>query len=451
MIELKRNLTKKLHDWCSNTNRSPLILRGARQVGKTFTVKDFAKERFANNLAYINFEKMPNCAKCFTVLDVKRIIRALELELDQQITLGKTLLFLDEIQECPQALMALRYFKEDFPGLHVIAAGSLLEFILNDEKFSMPVGRVEYLYVKPLSFYEFLLANKKEQLVKHLQDVQLSTPPLDATHEQLLKLVQEYMAIGGMPAVVTEYVEQNNLTRCEDLLSDLLLSYRDDFSKYANKNEYRYLQVLYDKAPSLIAQWFKYVSVDPDMHPRDIRKALALLSQAGVISRVYATSGVGIPLESTQQDKKFKLLFVDTGLVRAAQQISLKLLYNEDLSLINKGALVEQFVGQELLAYAPKIQKNKIFSWQREQKGSQAEVDYLFIHNGEIYPIEVKAGSIGRLRSLKIFMQEKKSKLGIRISSLPLNFEQNILSVPFYMIAELPKLIRSALQEKHHR
>jgi uncharacterized protein len=444
MEGLARELTDNLEKWRNYTSRSPLVLRGARQVGKTYLVQKFAKSSFAN-LAYANFEHVPNLANCFTSLSSKQIISALELELNQDITPGKTLLFLDEIQECPKAIMALRYFKEEIPELHVIAAGSLLEFVLNDSEFRMPVGRIEYMYVKPLSFNEFLVASDKVRLVDYVKSYKLTDPVQDAAHKQLLQICQEYMAIGGMPAVVAEYVHAQNLNRCEELLSDLIIAYRDDFGKYAKKTEHKYLQKLYDKAPSLVAKWFKYVKVDEDIHPRNIRVALDLLSQASIISRVYATSGVGIPLASTQNDKKFKLIFLDTGLVRAAQQINLRLIYQPKLELLNKGHLTEQFVGQELLVYAPKVQQNKIYFWQREQKGAQAEVDYLYTHNGEIYPLEVKAGSIGRLKSLKIFMQEKKSKLGIRISQSPLSFEQNILSVPFYMISEIPRLIDSAI------
>ena len=444
MVKLSRELTKNLDEWCNHTNRSPLIIRGARQVGKTYLVTELAKNKF-ESLAYVNFEHTPNLANCFTDFNIQHIISALALELEQNIIPGKTLLFLDEIQECPQAIMSLRYFKEEMSNLHVIAAGSLLEFTLNDDKFRMPVGRVEYMYVKPLSFNEFLLAHNKTLLTNYLKNYKLTDPFQSATHNQLLQICQEYMAIGGMPAVVAEYIESKNLNRCEDLLSYLMLTYRDDFGKYAKKIDYKYLQKLYDKIPSLVAQWFKYVKVGEDLQPRNIRIALDALVQAGIISRVHATSGAGIPLANTQNEKKFKLIFLDIGLVRAAQQISLNLIYNPQLELLNKGALAEQFVGQELLACAPKIQQNKIYFWQREHKSAQAEVDYLYTHNGQIYPIEVKAGSIGRLKSLKIFMHEKKSKLGIRISQLPLSFEQNILSVPFYMISEIPRLIEELI------
>lgn len=444
MINIRRNLSSELLEWKEASARSPIILRGARQVGKTFLVKDFAKKHF-KNIAYANFELQPQLANCFTNLDPARITRALQLQLDVDIIPGETLLFLDEIQECPEAITALRYFKEEMQDLHVISAGSLLEFVLNDQNFSMPVGRVQYMYIRPLSFTEFLHAIGKDRLLAYIQRTNLNDEYNPNIHSQLLEHFQEYVGLGGMPAVIAEFLANNQLNTCDNMLSDLLISYRDDFSKYAKTTDHKYLQKLYDKAPYLVSQWFKYVKVDPDMDARGIKRALELLDNSGVISRVLASTGSGLPLASTQIDKKFKLLFLDIGLLRAAQQINLSLIYQKDQNLMTKGQLAEQVVGQELLAYAPKIQRNKLFFWQREEKNSQAEVDYLYVHDGLIIPLEVKAGKVGRLKSLKIFMQEKQAKTGIRISELPLSYESNILSVPFYMISEMPRLLDQCL------
>ncbi len=445
-INIHRHLEAELLEWKNLAVRQPIILRGARQVGKTFLVKDFANKHF-KNIAYANFELQPQLSDCFKNLDPKRITRALQLELDVDITPGKTLLFLDEVQECPAAITALRYFKEQMQDLHVISAGSLLEFVLNDKNFSMPVGRVQYMYIRPLSFLEFLDAIGKSRLIEHLRNASLDGQDDTNVHTNILEHFQEYMGLGGMPAVIAEYVANNKLNRCDNMLSDLLISYRDDFSKYAKHTDHKYLYKLYDKAPSLVSQWFKYVKVDPDIDARGIKRALELLDNSGVISRIIASTASGLPLSSTQLEKKFKLLFLDIGLLRAAQQIDLSLIYQDNQQLLTKGQLAEQVVGQELLAYAPKIQRNRLFFWQREEKNSQAEIDYLYVHNGQIIPIEVKAGKIGRLKSLKIFMQEKRSKIGIRISALPLSYESNILSIPFYMISELPRLIEQSFKK----
>lgn len=445
MVNIHRNLSSELLEWKESSVRSPIILRGARQVGKTFLVKDFAKKHF-KNIAYANFELQPQLIDCFTSLDPSQITRSLQLQLDVDIIPGDTLLFLDEIQECPEAITALRYFKEQMQDLHVISAGSLLEFVLNDQNFSMPVGRVQYMYIRPLSFMEFLHAIGKNRLVEFIEKNKINDQYNPSVHTQLLTHFQEYMGLGGMPAIIAEYIANNQLNRCDNMLSDLLISYRDDFSKHAKTTDHKYLQKLYDKAPYLVSQWFKYVKVDPDMDARGIKRALELLDNSGVISRVLASTGSGLPLASTQIDKKFKLLFLDIGLLRAAQQINLSLIYQTDQNLLTKGQLAEQVVGQELLAYSPKIQRNKLFFWQREEKNSQAEVDYLYVHDGQIIPLEVKAGKVGRLKSLKIFMQEKQAKLGIRVSALPLSYESDILSVPFYMISELPRLLDECLK-----
>lgn len=369
----------------------------------------------------------------------------LEILLQQRIIPGKTLLFLDEIQECPRAIMAMRYFKEKMPELHLIGAGSLLEFTLFDEKFRMPVGRVEFLYLGPLSFKEFLEAAEEGPLLEYWKEFNLQKPLPNAIHQHLLKKVKEYSLVGGMPAVVSAYITQKNLMVCQEIQANLLNTYRNDFGKYAAKTAFKNLQFLFEKAPGLVAQWFKYVKVSADIKPEDIRQALGLLYNAGLFYPIYATTASGIPLINTQNEKKFKLLFLDIGLLKRACRLDAELLLQEDLFLLNQGILAEQWVGQELLAYGQRNEPPALYFWVREQKSSQAEVDYLTIVDQHIIPIEVKAGSSGRLKSLQIFMQEKKSRLGIQISQAPLSFNStsNILTLPLYWIDRIPEFVKA--------
>lgn len=437
---MERDIEKELLNWKDSPLRSPLLLRGARQVGKSWIVEKFGGDHF-ENIVTINFEQRPEAKACFDTLLPLSIVASLELLASSRIVPQKTLLFLDEIQNCPQAIMALRYFKEQLPALHVIGAGSLLEFTLNDEEFSMPVGRIQSLYLCPLSFNEFLSAVGRQNLRDYLKTVSLQSPPPKVIHDELLKLVREYVALGGMPAVVSGYLQTKSPYQAQDIQSDILFTYRNDFGKYAKKTKHKYLNLLFEKAPGLIGMWFKYSKIDPESNARDLKLALQQLCQAGLLYQVHHTSASGLPLIATQNERKFKLLFLDVGLVKRACLLDTPLLFKEDLLLVNQGVLSEQFVGQELLAYSDKKDLGHLFFWVREAKSSGAEVDFLITNQDQIIPIEVKSGATGRLKSLKIFMEEKKSPLGIRISSLPLSFEQNVLSVPFYMIAEIPRLL----------
>lgn len=254
---MRRNIEKDLKKWKDDRHRKPLLLRGARQVGKTYIVEKFARDNFSNYIE-INFERKPELCQIFDTLEPKRIVTALELATNSQVVPGETLVFLDEIQECPKAIMALRYFKEEMPELHLIGAGSLLEFVLNDENFRMPVGRIQFLYLYPLSFFEFLTASGNEKLRKYLNEIDLSFPIEEAIHQRLLDLIREYMILGGMPAIIHEYLLQQNVQSCQEIQTDLLATYRADFGKYARTSQHKYLQLLFERAPGLVAQWFKY-------------------------------------------------------------------------------------------------------------------------------------------------------------------------------------------------
>ncbi len=420
----------------------PLLVRGARQVGKTYLVEDFGQRHFSSCVT-INFEQHPDHGAVFDSLVPKQILSSLEAITKQPIELGKTLLFLDEIQECPKAILALRYFKEQLPELHVIGAGSLLEFVLHNANFRMPVGRVEFLHLRPLSFLEFLSALGYEALRQQVEQSTLGNPLSNPLHNQLLDLVRLYWIVGGMPASVKAYSETESLVEAQDLQTALLTTYRHDFGKYAARHEFRILETFFARIPNLIAQWFKYVKVDPSKQAREIKAALEHLTEAHLLNPICTTSASGLTLAATMNPRKFKLLFLDIGLISRACQLDLNTLQQTDLVVLNKGQLAEQFVGQELIAYAPPHEMHKLFSWVREKKGSSAEVDFVVPLDSQIIPIEVKAGATGRLKSLHLFLEEKKLSTGVRISTLPLRRENSILTVPFYMISQLGRLIHS--------
>lgn len=438
---MKRSLLPELIKWKKSEPHLPLLLRGARQVGKTHLVREFARQHF-QDIVEINFEKETKFKACFDSLDPISILSSIALMKQQDIKAGKTLLFLDEIQACPQAIMALRYFKEEMPKLHVIGAGSLLEFAINSEAISMPVGRIQYIYLKPLSFTEYLQASGHQRYVDFLGHVTLDSKIPEANHNDLLRLVREYMVLGGMPMVVDSYIKNKDLLTCQRYQTLILDTYRDDFAKYASKANHVHLEKVFDKTPGLVGQQIKYSTIDPDTRSREIKSAIEKLNHAGIIYPCYSSLASGLPLHTFINERKFKLIFLDVGLVNRMTHLEVALLLKEDLFLLNRGSVAEQYVAQELLAYQDCYEKAQVFYWCRENKNSNAEVDFLLHFGSQILPIEVKSGSTGRLKSLQVFLSEKKCPLGVRISERPLEMNHNILSVPFYLISQLGRLIK---------
>jgi len=430
-----------LKTWKEAHARSPLLIRGARQVGKTYLITKFAKETFTS-FVNINFDLQPEYKHCFQSLQPTEINNLLTAINRQPIVPGQTLLFFDEIQECPQAIKALRYYKELMPELHVIAAGSLLEFVLKDAEFSMPVGRIHSLYLKPVTFKEFLIANNYVDLLEYVTTATSSTTLNPALINLLEKLLHTYFIIGGMPEAVDTYLHTKNFTETKIIQLSLLNTFRNDFGKYATKSKHKYLQRLFEKAPGLIAEHFKYSQIDPDMQARDLKTAIETLNCAGLIYQIFASQSTGLPLNALINPKRYKLLFLDIGLIKASSNLDAELMLQKDLMLVNKGNLAEQYVGQELLALAPAHSAGELCYWEREAKGSSAEVDYVINVGDKIIPIEVKAGKTGSLKSLNYFLEHHSNNkpLGIKISMQPLGFSNNILSIPLYMVSEIERL-----------
>lgn len=445
---MQRLVEKELNKWRQEKEPKPIIFRGARQVGKTYLVRKFA-EQFGN-FVEINFELKPELQKIFVSLEPQEIIEAIYRETREKVILGKTLIFLDEIQNCPQAIKALRYFYEMMPGLHVIAAGSLLDFVLDSSDISVPVGRVKYLFIQALSFEEYLL-NKfsdDDSLFKSIKSLNLESPLKDGVHEFLLKEVKHYSLLGGMPGIVKEFISSSTIDseRLAELQSEILLSYREDFGKYSNLAQHKYLETVFAGIPRLIGEKFKYSTLNKEMRAKDLRAALDLLSKAGLAHIIERTSASGLPFAATASQKNFKVIFNDIGLTQKllgnTVEIINQALNNSDFHSIAAGKIAEAFVGQELLGLLAHYEERKLYYWEREQRNSSAEVDYLIAIDAKIYPIEVKAGKTGRLRSLHILMKEYNLKLGIRISEKKLGLDDGILSVPFYAITEIPRIIR---------
>jgi len=439
---MRRDIEKELILWKAQKEKYPLIIRGARQVGKSYLVETFGKTHFQNNVI-VNLEFQPQLKDCFKSLDPSEIINKLQLLLGVQIKEDDTLLFLDEIQECPQAIMSLRYFKEKMPKLAVIAAGSLLEFVMRSPDFKMPVGRVQFLYLEPMSFSEYLDAAGNQNLRKFLSDVKLKDSIDDVIHKKLLELLRIYIIVGGMPAVLTEYLSSKDLMNCQRIQTALLQTYRSDFGKYAKISQHKYLQKVFDAAPRMAGQRIKYSNIDPDTRSRDLKNALSLLTLAGIVRPIYLTKALGLPLGAQINEQRFKLNFLDIGLMQNSCGLQGRLSIEEDFLQINAGSVAEQFVGQELAAYSDRHQQVGLYFWAREKRGSMAEVDYVINIGSDIFPVEVKSGKEGRLKSLRMFIEEKKSRLGIRFSQDKLSYYDKILSIPLYMIEQMPRLVES--------
>jgi predicted AAA+ superfamily ATPase len=437
---LTRQLEKDLEAWRVQEGRKPLLVRGARQVGKSSLIESFGAKKFKNTVT-INFELAPAFKTCFQSLNPRDICNALSLLAGQAIVAGETLLFLDEIQDCPAAIQSLRYFKENMPELHVIGAESLLELALNQAEYRMPVGRVAFLYLYPLSFKEFLRAYNPDAL-PYLESASVEAPFPSAIHEHLLKQLKLYLWLGGMPEVLQDYKIRQDFQGVQAIQSSILETYEKDFGHYHAIARPTDLQHCFRQAPLLIGQQIKYNKIDREARSRELKQALRALEAAAVLQRIQASSAQGLPLDATLNEKKFKLNFIDVGLVKRMNQLDASLLLSEDIMLLNQGALAEQFVGQELLAYAPAYEKAKLYFWARDGQGV-AEVDYLFVQGAEIYPIEVKSAKSGKLKSLQQYQREHRCPFGIRVSPLPLSFSDGLLSLPLYLLSELPRLVRS--------
>lgn len=431
---MKRLVTAHLQVWKEDPYRKPLLLRGARQVGKTYEVRQFGKTY--KHFVEINFERSPEIRVIFEQdLQPERILRDLTIFLGRPIDPVNTLLFFDEIQTTPKALLALRYFYEEMPLLHLIAAGSLIDF--TTQEVGIPVGRITSLYMYPLSFIEFLYAVSEDMLVQEIMHLDVSKPFSQLIHQKLLRLLGEYIAIGGMPEAVYKWQQTKNIFVCLQTHNALIDTYRQDFNVYAKEFQRKYVKLLFDHIPLLLGQKFKFSAMPGEFRKRELSPCLDLLITAGIAHKIFQTDAHGIPLGAQIDPDDFKLIFLDIALSQAILGLNAgDWILNPLEQFNNKGALVEAFVGQELLAYADPFKKEQLYYWHRTAKNSQAEIDYVMQQNESIVPIEVKSGEGSTLKSMHIFLDSHpKSNFGVRFSTQNCSLYQNIHSYPLYAIA----------------
>lgn len=417
---IKRLFNGVLEDWLSRNDRQPFVIRGMRQVGKTSLVRNFAKEKNLD-LLEINLEKHFELEKVFAGKKITQIIPELEALTEKKIGPG-SLLFLDEIQSAPSAFSCLRYFFEEKPEIPVIATGSFLDLILQDQKkYSVPVGRIEYGYLYPLNFEEFLLA-KGEDYLLGIYNGKGEVP--ETAHKKFLMILKEYMILGGMPKVLANFLQHGDFSKAFKIQEDLLSSLEDDFGKYTNSHELNLLRSVFRRIPGLVSKKVKYSALEKGENSKKIKAFLDMLSRAFLIHKIHHTHANGIPLESEVDLDVYKILFSDIGLLSRSLGITFKDI-GEVLSaeLINKGPLAEQFVAQEIISRQASLPP-KIYYWLREGKTNNAEVDFLLQQGQKILPIEVKSGPKGRLKSLHFFVALKKIERCLRLDLSPPSFQQ---------------------------
>ena len=417
-----RLIDSYLAEWAARSTHKPVMLRGARQVGKSTAVRHLG-ESFENFIE-INFEKQPSFGSLFQGdLDVKRIVSQLAAMFGQNIVPGKTLLFLDEIQACPKAIMSLRFFKEDLPELHVISAGSLLEFAL-EELPTYGVGRIHSMFLYPMTFDEFLMANGEQLLIKARNQASTTNPLPQPLYEKLVGLFRTFILVGGMPEAVNKWIETRDYLACQEVQDDLVVTYEDDFPKYKKRVDPELLRQTMRSAAVQATKKFVYASVGEGHTAKSVKAALDLLTRAGILIPVKRTSANGIPLGSEVHNTGQIMLLFDTGLMLRLlnmttgdiSELTKQILIGDIAELVNKGPMAEMIAGLELLHYRTPNIRHELYYWARQVKNSQAEVDYISLHNQEILPIEVKAGTQGGMKSLWIFMREKQLHHAIRCS-----------------------------------
>lgn len=432
---MKRTIDGELSSWKHNKNRKVLLLRGARQVGKTYSIRELGKD--FKNFLEVNFEETPDIKNFFkNSLNPYELCEKLSIFFKTSIKPGETLLFLDEIQACPEALKSLRFFYEKMPGLHVAAAGSLLEFAL-EEIPSFGVGRINSLFMYPLTFSEYLIAAGDEGLENLILKSSLRNPVDPVIHEKILDKWKIFQLIGGMPWVVRTYLEEKDIMLCQEVLDNILTTIKDDFAKYKKRFPVIRLEEVFDSIVYQTGNKFKYSNISPG-NSQVYKDALDLLVKAGLAYKVYHTAARGIPLGAQLDDKKFKVLIWDTGIYQRVLGLDLSAYAISDFSqLINRGNMVELFVGLELIAHgSPRLHPN-IHYWHREAKSSNAEVDYVIAPKGKVVPIEVKSGTRGQMQSMHIFLSERNLDQGIRISSENFTSYDKIETIPVYAVKNI--------------
>lgn len=463
MEYLTRNIDKELLNWKESPLHKPLLLRGARQVGKSWSIRNLGKT--FKIYIEVNLEAEPDLKLLFEEEpDVRELARRIGMIRNTPITPGETLLFIDEIQNCPAALKSLWFFKENFPELHVAAAGSLLEFALKKMP-SYGVGRVRSLFMYPMSFHEFLSAMKKDSWIEAISLANWDAPIANEMHAALIREFRSFLLVGGMPASVDAWVKTRDFSACQDEQNDIQQSYFDDFAKYSDQVDTQLLRNTLASVIMQVGQKFVYSKVEGNYRPEEVKLALSLLKDAGIIIPVHMSASNGLPLAAQVNPKFTRYDYLDTGLLLRIMDY----LYDDKLELtklilagslpdlVNKGIVTEMTVGLELLKSSNPKNRYELFYWQNLERNATSEVEYVIAKYGACVPLEVKAGVTGKMKSLRVFLEKKKLKIGLRTSLENFGkltvmekessekensslFKHTIGIIPLYAIWNLPNL-----------
>ena len=437
---LPRNIDKELASWGQDKQGKPLLIRGARQVGKSTAIRELSKQ--FDHFLEINFEEQQLVHKLFeNDLDPSILCDNLSVLYNIPIIPGKTLVFFDEIQACIPAISSLRFFYEKYPQLHVIAAGSLLEFALQEIP-SFGVGRIRSLFVYPLSFDEYLEGLGEKLLLEAKKKATIKKPIAEPLHQKLLDHVKRFLVIGGMPEVVAAYVKNKNINQCGPVLDDLIISLKADFAKYKKQVPFLRISEIFDAVIRQSGSKFTYSKAVTEANHKQIKEAVDLLILSGLVLPVTHTSANGLPLGAEANPKKRKMILLDTGIFQRLQGLNIsEILFEDNFDVINKGAIAEQYVGLELIKASSCYRPENLYFWHREAKSSNAEVDYVVQQQQNILPIEVKSGKKGSMQSLFLFLAEKKVPVGIRFSLENYSTYENIRVFPIYAVSELAQQV----------
>lgn len=432
----KRLIDNHLTQWKDDPFRKPLVLRGARQVGKSSAVRNLATQ--FSHFVEINFEETPQLNSIFMPdLNPVRILDSLSIFLGQRIIPGQTLLFFDEIQACPPAISALRFFYEKMPEQHIVAAGSLFEFALETLP-SYGVGRVRSAFMYPFAFDEFLAALGEDLLLEAKRTANAQSPLPEILHQKLLDYLKTFLLTGGMPEAVSRYVSERRLLDSQQVLDDIYAALQSDFSKYKSNVPPNRLVEVFESVVQQAGGKFIFTKASATSNLAQIKDALQLLILAGWVIPVTHTAANSIPPGAEIDPKKRKMLLLDTGVYQRILGLNLsEFLFDPDTSLRNKGVIAEQFWGLEYLKYDSPFTPPALYYWHRESNNANAEVDYIIQSGADLLPVEVKASGKGSMQSLRQFLKEKNKPFGYRFSLENYSQYQDIRSLPLYAVSGL--------------
>lgn len=433
---MRRNAIKTLKKWKNKPNHKPMIIRGARQVGKTWLMKEFGATEYKNT-AYINFENNPVMEELFSLdMDISRIVEGLELETSEKIVPKKTLIIFDEVQECPNALTSLKYFYENAPEYDIVAAGSILGVALHNGK-SFPVGKIEFMDLYPLSFEEFLEANEAEKFVELLNDIKSEN--IKVFKSKYINYLKQYYYVGGMPEVVSTFIETRDYKEVRNVQKTILDAYKEDFSKHIPTATKLKIDLLWDSIPTQLTQEskkFVYKKVKSDSKARDFEEALAWLLDCGLIYKINRVTKPALPLKAYEDLKAFKLFILDVGLLSALSSLPARTLIEGDKIFTEfHGALAEQFVLQQLKT----LDDLTIAYW--ISKSNVAEIDFLIQLEGYVIPVEVKATENLQAKSLRFYRKKFTPEKSIRTSLSDYKKDDELYNIPLFAIGKVEDIL----------